>query len=338
MVRSLSGCVVAAAFLWLPARLMAGGPPFLCLPVDGVTSENVQACTTLLNSKLENKFWPHTGRPHGVKLIERTNQWYLAFYMGKDVRLSDVEEALQASEFTIPLGRLHLFGHVILEIDARPESREALLSGLKALPHVSVEESKTQKKLLLVTVDMPYPADNGKEDLESVGWDKFRRNDFNSNYSTHPRTPATLQELPGFKSVRDVVSKHKASLRDLRWRIHYACRPLGCVAEPLPPANEGGASNSRAAKLPVGKWNVEFTNGVIEVFAIGSGGEATVEEPQRRSIGVAAVKEGCIVITCDDDRIERWTPVGKRFVVEHWFPGSRQAAEAPVLGIAERAP
>ena len=106
MVQYFSRCVMAAAFLLLPARLMAGGPPFLCLPVDGVTAENVQACTRLLNSKLENKLWPHSSRLHGVKLMERTNQWYLAFYMDKDVRLSDVQAALQASEFSIPEGRL----------------------------------------------------------------------------------------------------------------------------------------------------------------------------------------------------------------------------------------
>jgi hypothetical protein len=44
------------------------------------------------------------------------------------------------------------------------------------------------------------------------------------------------------------------------------------------------------------------------------------------------------VITFNDDRVERWTAVGDRFVVEHWFPASRVPVVAPVLGIAERAP
>ncbi|MGI8978758.1 MAG: hypothetical protein ACR2FY_06000 [Pirellulaceae bacterium] len=337
MVQSFSRWVVIAAFLLSPARLMAGGPPFLCLPVNGVTAENVQACTKLLNSKLETKFWPHSGRPHGVKLTERTKQWYLAFYMGSDVRLSDVQSALEGSEFSIPRDRLHLFGHVILEMDARPESRQALLSGLEALSHVSVAESKTQKNLLLVTVDMPYPAD-GKEDLESVGWDNFQRSDFNSNQSTHPRTPATPKELPGYEKIQDMVSKHHATLKDIRWSTHYACRPLGCVAEPRPSATEAGPGSSPEAALPVGKWNVEFTNGVTEVCSIGNSGESFVEETQRRSTGMAVAKEGGVVITFHDDRVERWTPVGKRFVVEHWFPGSRLPTVTPVLGIAERAP
>jgi hypothetical protein len=54
--------------------------------------------------------------------------------------------------------------------------------------------------------------------------------------------------------------------------------------------------------------------------------------------GKAQVIGGSIVITFNDDRIERWTLVGKRSVVEHWFPGSRLPASTPVLGIAELAP
>ncbi|MSR60654.1 MAG: hypothetical protein EXS05_23945 [Planctomycetaceae bacterium] len=337
MIRNVSHCVVAAAFLLLPVRLMAGGPPFLCLPVDGVTSENVQACTELLNSKLAAR----PGRLDDVKLIQRTNQWYLAFYMKNDVRLSDVKAALEASEFSIPRDRLHLFGHVILEIDARPASRQALLSGLEALPHVSVEETKTQEDLLLVTVDMPYPVGKGRRDLESVGWDTFRRNGLNSNQSTKPSTPVTRRQLPSYETIRELVSKHNAGLKDIRWSTRYVCRPHGGVAEPGPAAREVGPNNSTEAALPVGKWNVEFTNGVTEVcdvFNFDGGGHATVDEPQRTSRGTVVVNGGSVVMTFNDDRVERWIPVGKRFVVEHWFPGSRFPTATPILGIAELTP
>ncbi|HSQ55472.1 MAG TPA: hypothetical protein VLM40_06980 [Gemmata sp.] len=90
--------------------------------------------------------------------------------------------------------------------------------------------------------------------------------------------------------------------------------------------------------LPVGKWKVEFANGVKEVCHIGNGGESTVEEPRRRSNGIAEVKGGSVVIRFHDDRIERWTRVGSRYVVEHWFPGSQLPTVTPVLGIAEPAP
>jgi hypothetical protein len=104
------------------------------------------------------------------------------------------------------------------------------------------------------------------------------------------------------------------------------------------PGNEDGTDSPFEAALPVGKWNVEFTNGVIEACQIGNGGEAAVEEPRRRSDGTAVAKGGSVVITFHDDRVERWTPVGKRIVVEHWFPASRFPAGTPVRGAAERIP
>jgi hypothetical protein len=97
------------------------------------------------------------------------------------------------------------------------------------------------------------------------------------------------------------------------------------------------AKNSPEAALPVGKWKVEFANGVTEVCSIGNGGEASVEEPQRKSDGTAEVQGGSVVVTFQDDRVERWTKVGKRCVVEHWFPSSGYPAAAPVLGFAESA-
>jgi hypothetical protein len=117
--------------------VVAGGAygrrtPFLCLPVDGVTAENVEACTKLLNSKLEDKLFPHSSKLYGVKLIERANQWYLAFYMDHDVRLSDVQSALESTEFSIPQDRLHLFGHAILDIPRKDRwawDRKSLAGG-----------------------------------------------------------------------------------------------------------------------------------------------------------------------------------------------------------------
>src|SRR4051812_172225 len=74
-------------------------------------------------------------------------------------------------------------------------------------------------------------------------------------------------------------------------------------------------ADRRAGDLPVGRWSVAFSNGVNEVCEIGNGGESAVEEPRRRSTGLAAAEGGSVVITFHDDRVERWTPVGDRFVV-----------------------
>jgi hypothetical protein len=47
--------------------------------------------------------------------------------------------------------------------------------------------------------------------------------------------------------------------------------------------------------------------------------------------------EGAVVIAFDDDRVERWTPIGQRIVVEHWYPADSFPCATPVLGIAHRA-
>jgi hypothetical protein len=92
------------------------------------------------------------------------------------------------------------------------------------------------------------------------------------------------------------------------------------------------------ASLPVGRWSVEFANGVTEVCEIGKDGTASVVEPVRISGGKAVVSGGSVLMVFENGRVQRWTPIGKRFVVEHWFPGSQFPTAAPgVLGIAERA-
>jgi hypothetical protein len=88
--------------------------------------------------------------------------------------------------------------------------------------------------------------------------------------------------------------------------------------------------------LAVGEWSIEFANGVIETCEIRKDGTASESEPNRKSDGKAVAKDGAIVIAFDDDRTERWTPVGKRMVVEHWFPSAKFPCGAPVLGIADR--
>jgi hypothetical protein len=92
--------------------------------------------------------------------------------------------------------------------------------------------------------------------------------------------------------------------------------------------------------FPPGKWKVAFANGVTEVcdhFHF-DGPRVLVEEPRRRALGAVAREGNALLLTFKDDRVERWTPVGERYVVEHWFPGSQRQAVAPVLGIAERSP
>ena len=91
--------------------------------------------------------------------------------------------------------------------------------------------------------------------------------------------------------------------------------------------------------LPVGKWNVEFANGVKQTCEIRQDGTASMVEPRRTASGKAtAVKGGSVVVVYEDDVVERWTPVGKRYVVQFWYPGSQFPTATPLLGIVDRAP
>jgi hypothetical protein len=99
-----------------------------------------------------------------------------------------------------------------------------------------------------------------------------------------------------------------------------------------------GVSVSQALperNLPIGKWTIKFANGVVETCEVCKDGSASVVEPKRTSSGKVCIHDGAVVIYFDDDRVERWTTVGERQVVEHWFPASQFLTAAPVLGIAD---
>jgi hypothetical protein len=229
MSRKLSCLAVATLFLLLPTRLLAGGPPWLTVPIDGLNADNTKAVTEQLSAKLKDKLYPPDVF-RGVAILQNRDQSYATLYMKEDVRLHDIETALKGTGVSVPRNRLHLFGHAILEIDSGDRSAKQLLAALEALDHVSVAKSETKDGLLLVTVDMPYPPDNQRG--ESVAWDKFVRGDLSSNQSTRSEPAATPQTLPSFSAFRDIVAKHKATLKDVRWSTEYACRSVGCVAVP----------------------------------------------------------------------------------------------------------
>jgi hypothetical protein len=89
--------------------------------------------------------------------------------------------------------------------------------------------------------------------------------------------------------------------------------------------------------LPVGRWTVRFDNGVVQTCEVRGNGTIHVVEPHRNSGGKAVLAGRSVVITCDDDRAERWTRSQGRMVVEHWFPASAYPAGRAVRGVAERA-
>lgn len=89
----------------------------------------------------------------------------------------------------------------------------------------------------------------------------------------------------------------------------------------------------------VGQWTVEFANGVVETCDVAKEGTANVVEPKRSSSGnVRDAGMGVVVLGFDDDRVERWTRIGQRMVVEHWASSDQFPSVPPVLGIASKLP
>ena len=107
-----------------------------------------------------------------------------------------------------------------------------------------------------------------------------------------------------------------------------------CVLLALPLTSVGDPPRPEQA-LPIGKWTVEFSNGVIEKVEIKKDGTASVTEPARSSDGKVMAVPGSFLFICEDGRVERWTPVGRRMVVEHWASVDQMPNGPPVKGIAD---
>jgi hypothetical protein len=213
---------LAAALLALPtARVWAGGPPMLCLPIAGANSENADAVSQRVLAALGQGV-------DRASLRQNHGQWYLAFHFNRDhVRLAEIDAALKGSSVAVPRDRLRLFGDVILEIDIAETAAEKLLTDLASLKHASVVESKREDGTLLVQLTLPAPV------TEFRGPAEFSKVSFQDQKFQHASAPAPavgLSELPTYDTLRKVIEKHDAKLRGLRWNC-WGCRALGCVSD-----------------------------------------------------------------------------------------------------------
>src|SRR5262249_1261430 len=94
----------------------------------------------------------------------------------------------------------------------------------------------------------------------------------------------------------------------------------------------------KATTLPVGKWQVKFTNGVMQTSEIGKDGYASVVEPLRRSTGKAKTRGRSASILFKDARAGRGTLTANEMIVEHWCPASDMPRVKPAVGKARRVP
>lgn len=232
MSRKLPFSAVAAACFLFTAQAMAGGPPMLCIPIDGVTPGNAELCAKRLDTALGARVWRYAGRPE-LQMQQSGEQWYAVLHLKQDVALSEIEAALKGSVFSVPRDRLRLFGQVTLVIDGR-ELPAGLTADLAAIEQVRFGESSQERGDVLATVDMPYPVMNAEHDRESLAWEKFQWTDFSTNPAPghNAGAPATRETLPTVDDLRQVVVRHDAKLKDLLWSASWGCRPLGGVVVP----------------------------------------------------------------------------------------------------------
>ena len=211
--------------LSLPAAVRAGGPPWLCLPIEGVMEKTASACAELLTTKLHDKLWRDGDL--SVKVVAYEGQWYATFSMGSAVSLGEVEEALKGTKLSVAKGSLRLFGHVILEIDPQKGSAKDFVAKLDEIKEVSIAESVSKDGKLLVTVDMPYPAHDSSKERGSVGWTTFQRSDLSTDDAD--RSVKAASDLPTYDDLQKSVKSGGGVLKDLRWSDEFACRTLGGV-------------------------------------------------------------------------------------------------------------
>lgn len=235
MFQTLSKAVFALAIVLVPAQLLAGGPAWLCVPIDGLTPANQERCTSLLGDALEGSLFTFDNGQPAIKIERHEDQWYATFHLKNDVRLSEMERAFKGSPFSIPRDRLRLFGHVILEIQSSPTAVENVKDQLDALEYIAVSEVKPGGSLTEITIDMPYPTRMSRQSDGTRFWeDAYQWNDLNT-FTAPKNPPTTSQALPGPKDLSKLLARHDAELKDLRWSPVFHCRAIGCVAIPKAP-------------------------------------------------------------------------------------------------------
>ena len=219
---------VAAVLLLSPVPLLAGGLPRVCLPIDGVTADNAGACAKLIGTALGDK-------AEKIELRENDKRWYALFAVNAaEVDLGKLDAAFKGGPFSIPRDDLRLFGRVVLEVEIGAASEQKLITDLKATKNLTIEESKRDKGVLLVTVVAPsYPRQVGREteDFGKVSFEKERFGAVKSDFAPQADPPAAPRDLPSYAGLRAVVEKHDGSLKGMRLKL-LGCHVQGGLAVP----------------------------------------------------------------------------------------------------------
>ena len=221
MFRQLTICAAIAWLLLAPAIALAGGPPRLCIPIDGATTANAHSCGKLVTAALGKGVM-------NVDMRQNDGQWYLLLNFNRDkVRLNEIDAALKGSPFSVPRDKMRVFADAVVEIDLRSANADKLIADLKALDHVTVGETKKVGGVL--TVALAAPAPTYRERDTEFGAVAFHKESFRAEAPNAPET--SLKELPTYTALTKVVEKHQAKVANFGWDL-LGCRVMGCVVGP----------------------------------------------------------------------------------------------------------
>lgn len=89
--------------------------------------------------------------------------------------------------------------------------------------------------------------------------------------------------------------------------------------------------------FPVGDFQVNFMNGVVEHCEFSKDASVIVSQKNRTSTGRIEMNDGKVLVHYEDDRLEEWMPVDQAYIVNHWHPASKRAEKGqPMMGFAEK--
>ena len=99
-----------------------------------------------------------------------------------------------------------------------------------------------------------------------------------------------------------------------------------------------GYSNIEStAQLPVGEFDVVFSNGVVQKCLFLEDATVKVTQNKRTASGKVVIDDGKIMVRYEDDRLEQWSDLKNgAYYVNHWHPASTYPKTTSKTGTAEK--
>ena len=97
------------------------------------------------------------------------------------------------------------------------------------------------------------------------------------------------------------------------------------------------ANEKPSLDFPIGEYQVNFMNGVVEHCEFTKDSSVKVTQKDRASTGRIEMTDGKVFVHYEDDRLEEWMPIDRAYIVKHWHPASKRTEKGqPMMGFAEK--